>query len=84
MIEYFSFSFFLQLSKKFKKEAIELKQKIDEKLWDSKDQFYKVLTYVTPVKKVGGEKNKFVSVRELHGYTPWYVDLIKLDIHLFF
>ena len=83
MIEYlFSFFlsfflsfFFFQLSQIFKKEALELKQKIDEKLWDAEDEFYKVLTYVTQKEKEAGKKNEFVSVRELHGYTPWYVDM---------
>ena len=55
---------------------MELKQKIDEKLWDAEDEFYKVLTYVTQKEKEAGKKNEFVSVRELHGYTPWYVDMI--------
>ena len=72
--------FFFQLSQEFRKEALELKQKIDENLWDAKDEFYKVLTYVTQKEKEAGEKNEFVSVRELHGYTPWYVNMIYFDL----
>jgi hypothetical protein len=53
-----------------------LKKSILRQLWDPTDKFYKVITYVTPVQVAKGIVSKFVSVRELHGYTPWYVRCI--------
>jgi hypothetical protein len=60
------------LAQSLAKIAIDLKQKVEETLWDPTDSFFKVLPY----------KNKtssLVSVRELIGYTPWYFNLPSSD-----
>ena len=49
-----------------------LKKNINAKLWDKEDNFYKVRTYVTEKQRAAGKVDKLVSVRELHGFTPWY------------
>jgi len=50
----------------FDAKASRIKQLVQEKLWDARARFFKVLP------REGGA---LVSVRELHGYTPWYFDL---------
>jgi len=49
------------------RKAAEIKERVQEKLWDPQAAFFKVL----PRK----EKSTLVDVRELHGYTPWYFNL---------
>jgi predicted GH43/DUF377 family glycosyl hydrolase len=51
----------------FRARAAELKRLVQEKLWDSSAQFFKVL----PV----GETTGLAKVREEHGFTPWYFNL---------
>lgn len=63
----------VQISYAYRQEASLLKKSILRQLWDPADKFYKVITYVTPVQVAKGMVSKFVSVRELHGFTPWYV-----------
>ncbi len=59
------------LSDSFKAKAAEIKRLVQEKLWDSEAQFFKVLPRTT---------NATLSdVRELHGYTPWYFCLPDKD-----
>ena len=65
--------YFFQLSTQYRKEAQTLKRNIEQKLWDYEDNFYKALTYVTPEKALKGVQSVLVGVRELHGYTPWWV-----------
>ena len=50
----------------FEHEAVRIKQLVQEKLWDKKSQFFKVLP---------AEGQKLADVRELYGYTPWYFNL---------
>jgi hypothetical protein len=45
----------------------ELKKNILDHLWDPESSFFKVI----PLKP----QLKFVTVRELHGYTPWYFNI---------
>jgi len=55
------------LAARFRKRAAEIKQLVQEKLWDKDAQFFKVLPR--------GENAKLADARELHGYTPWYFNL---------
>jgi hypothetical protein len=55
------------LAARFRKRAAEIKQLVQEKLWDKDTQFFKVLPR--------GENAKLADARELHGYTPWYFNL---------
>lgn len=54
------------VAKEFREKAAQLKQLVQEKLWDKNAQFFKVLSR---------NENQLVNVRELHGYTPWYFNL---------
>lgn len=55
-----------ELSKEFLIKADSLQALVNETLWDKKAGFYKTRS----------EKNgQFADVRELQGYTPWYVNL---------
>lgn len=65
----------IEMAKLYKQEAAALKISIEKQLWDPKDNFFKVLTYVTEKGRKRGDKNELVRVRELHGYTPWYFNL---------
>ncbi len=49
----------------YEKEAASIKEAINEKLWDKKAQFYKVLF----------ENDSLSGCRELHGFTPWYFSI---------
>jgi hypothetical protein len=55
-----------ELARAWREKARALKRLVDAKLWDPQAQFYKVLPR-------GG--TNLVSVRELHGFTPWYFNL---------
>lgn len=63
----------------FTGKAATLKKNVLEKLWDKKDKFFKVI----PLKDQNGEvdtQQPFSiynerNVRELLGYTPWYVNM---------
>ena len=52
---------------RFEQKAAEIKRLVEEKLWDSSAQFFKVLPR--------GANAKLADARELHGYTPWYFNL---------
>jgi predicted GH43/DUF377 family glycosyl hydrolase len=51
----------------FRQKAAAIKKLVQEQLWDANAQFFKVLPR--------GENQSRASVRELHGFTPWYVNL---------
>ena len=51
----------------FRLKAAAIKKLVQERLWDPKAQFFKVLPR--------GENKPLANVRELHGFTPWYFDL---------
>jgi len=55
----------------FNGKANALRDLMNGKLWDKSAQFYKVLP-----REAGAS---LVSVRELHGYTPWYFDIPPVD-----
>ena len=51
----------------YSSKAAEIKQLVQEKLWDPGAQFFKVLPRQPDAVLTG--------VRELHGYTPWYFNM---------
>lgn len=51
----------------YAQKAEEIKQLINERLWDQQSNFYKVIPK-------NGE-NRFSPVREIHGFTPWYFNI---------
>ena len=55
------------VAKLYQSKAAEIKKLVQEKLWDSPAQVFKVLPRETNA--------ALVDVRELHGYTPWYFNL---------
>jgi len=55
------------MARLYHEKAQHLRGLVLEKLWDSEARFFKVLPR--------GEGAKWVDVRELHGYTPWYFQL---------
>ena len=54
-----------ELVERFEKKAADLKQLVQENLWDPEAQFFKVLS----------EGGQLAKVRELYGFTPWYFNL---------
>ncbi len=59
------------ITAKFKSKAAAIKKLVDEKLWNSRQQFYEVLPR--------GEGASLRGVREELGFTPWYFDLPSAD-----
>jgi predicted GH43/DUF377 family glycosyl hydrolase len=60
-----------EIAAQFRDKAAEIKRLTQEKLWDKKAQFFKVVArsdHAAPA-----------DVRELHGYTPWYFNLPDAD-----
>ena len=55
-----------QLADEYQGKAEELRRLVEDKLWDNSAQFFKTISE---------KDNQFVDVRELQGYTPWYVNL---------
>jgi predicted GH43/DUF377 family glycosyl hydrolase len=55
------------LAAKYREKAARIKQLLQEKLWDPRDEFFKV--------SPRGAAVRLAAVRELHGYTPWYFNL---------
>ena len=58
----------------FRQKAASIKTLVQEKLWDTDAQFFKVLPR--------GENTQLVDVRELHGFTPWYFNLPDPQFHV--
>ncbi len=56
-----------ELAATYRAKAARLKELVQTRLWDESAQFFKVLPR--------GEGAKLADVRELHGYTPWYLNL---------
>jgi hypothetical protein len=54
------------IARVYRAKAAKLKRLIQEKLWDTKAEFFEVLLPC---------KNQFAGVREESGYTPWYFNL---------
>jgi hypothetical protein len=59
------------VAKEFADKAAAIKQLVEDKLWDSQSDFFKVLP-----RHAGAALSE---TRELHGYTPWYFDLPDAD-----
>lgn len=62
----------------FSKDVI---YRMEETLWDKKDNFFKVCPFKRKMNR-NDTNIALVSVRELHGYTPWYFNLIERSKHL--
>ena len=60
-----------EVADRFRAKAAEIRRLTQEKLWDGKAQFFKVL----PRK----ENASLSDARELHGFTPWYFNLPDAD-----
>jgi hypothetical protein len=56
----------LDLARRYRAKAAALKRLVQERLWDTDLQFFKVLPR---------DKRAPAKVRELHGFTPWYFNL---------
>ena len=54
------------LAKRFRAKAQKIGQLVQDRLWDDGANFFKTLPR---------DRAELVDVRELHGYTPWYVNL---------
>lgn len=54
------------IAEEFRKKAGELRHLVEDSLWDHSATFFKTRSE---------KDNQLVSVRELQGYTPWYVNL---------
>ncbi len=59
------------LAQAYEEKAARIRRLVQEKLWDPEARFFKVLPR--------GEGKKLADVRELHGFTPWYVNLPDAD-----
>jgi predicted GH43/DUF377 family glycosyl hydrolase len=55
------------IARTYREKAATIKRLVQEQLWDADAQFFKV--------RPRGENMPLASVRELHGFTPWYVNL---------
>jgi len=55
------------LAQTYREKAADIKRLVQETLWDHEAQFFKVLPR--------GENRALASVREQHGFTPWYFNL---------
>lgn len=55
-----------KLSDKYRNKAIIIKNLVQDKLWDSNSDFFKILS---------NNSDRLSDVRELIGYTPWYFNL---------
>jgi predicted GH43/DUF377 family glycosyl hydrolase len=56
-----------ELAATYRAKANQIKQLLQDKLWDPQAGFFKVAPR--------GESIRLADVRELHGYTPWYFNL---------
>lgn len=56
-----------QLAATYRGKARQIRQLVQEKLWDPQAECFKVAAR--------GESIRLADVRELHGYTPWYFHL---------
>jgi predicted GH43/DUF377 family glycosyl hydrolase len=60
-----------EVADRFRAKAAEIKRLTEERLWDERSPFFKVLPR--------GASARLTDVRELHGYTPWYFNLPDAD-----
>ncbi len=56
-----------EVSERFLKKALTIKDNIQNMLWDDNDSFFKVLPRE--------DQGELCKTRELHGYTPWYFNI---------
>jgi hypothetical protein len=62
-----------ELAEHFHQEAERIRNLLHDKLWDAEAGFYKVAPRVDDP----GQTLSLVGVRELHGYTPWYIEALQ-------
>jgi hypothetical protein len=62
-----------EIAERFRRKAEDIRQLLHTKLWDTEAGFYKVAPRVDDP----GQPLSPVSVRELHGYTPWYIEALQ-------
>ena len=56
-----------ELASEYRAKAAAIKKLVQERLWDASARFFKVLPR--------GEGKSLATVREQHGFTPWYFNL---------
>ena len=61
----------LELAREYNDKAAAIKCLVQQKLWDDKAQFFKILPK--------GENKNLSDVRELYGLTPWFFNLPDVD-----
>ena len=61
----------LELAREYNDKAVAIKCLVQQKLWDDKAQFFKILPK--------GENKNLSDVRELYGLTPWFFNLPDVD-----
>ena len=66
------------IEKEYTAKAEKLRHLVNKMLWDKEALFYKTLPY-SKDGDIVSEETKFVDVRELHGFTPWYFHLPEAD-----
>jgi hypothetical protein len=62
-----------EVAERFHQEAEHIRELLHNKLWDAEAGFYKVAPRVDDP----GQTLSLVNVRELHGYTPWYIEALQ-------
>ena len=60
-----------EIACEFRDKAATIRRLVQERLWDPRAQFFKVLPR--------GDAAEQADVRELHGFTPWYFNLPDPD-----
>ncbi|MCX8496677.1 MAG: hypothetical protein ORN51_10890 [Akkermansiaceae bacterium] len=61
----------IEIAREYNAKAAAIKSLVQQKLWDDKAQFFKVLPK--------GENKNLSDVRELYGLVPWYFNLPDAD-----
>jgi len=70
------------LAEHYRAEALQLRQNVQNQLWDSEAKFFKVMRHkMAPMYQYSNsvaevcEPGQLVKVREIFGYVPWYFNL---------
>jgi hypothetical protein len=71
-----------ELSDQYWADAVELRKRVQEKLWDPEAKFFKVMRHeMAPMNQYDNsvaeacEPGKLVKVREIFGFVPWYFNM---------
>jgi len=69
----------VDLAEQYASKAARIKRLVQERLWDPRDRFFKVIPLASQDGRVQswdfGAMDPARNVRELHGYVPWYFGL---------